>query len=366
MGNRNLKEIAVLRSIVMLMVITIHFLNLPHVCLQMGSYGQGFYVIWRAMLVCAVPCFMFLSMMMVSYHAKEKEGFDTMKFFKKRIYRIVIPYLTWSMIYLAFYYVVHRYTKEDFAKASNWIYWLGYGKANDHLYFMMIMCQFYLLTPLLYPLAKRYQNSLGIALAMGLLPQVAIYWLNRLYIHQVYPLFTSSFAWYWCIGFLGLWFGFEYEKNIAFFKKHCKVIVALNAISFGIHFFYSNKLWHQLWEKISFDTFPYTVNMYSYMLLCIVSLLLFAMKVSNSEKEGFQNKINGFLNEVSKYSYGIYLMHPLFMFVLRKKLTISNPYLWLPIILVTVPMLAYLCGVITKYGEKLPVVSYAFGVSRKK
>ena len=90
------------------------------------------------------------------------------------------------------------------------------------------------------------------------------------------------------------------------------------------------------------------------------------MKVSNSEKEGFQNKINGFLNEVSKYSYGIYLMHPLFMFVLRKKLTISNPYLWLPIILVTVPMLAYLCGVITKYGEKLPVVSYAFGVSRKK
>ena len=50
MGNRNLKEIAVLRSIVMLMVITIHFLNLPHVCLQMGSYGQGFYVIWRAIL----------------------------------------------------------------------------------------------------------------------------------------------------------------------------------------------------------------------------------------------------------------------------------------------------------------------------
>lgn len=363
MPTKNLKEITILRSITMLMVIGIHFLNLPQLSLKAGSYGQGFYVLWRALLVWAVPCFMFLSMMMVSYHSNEKLRFDTIKFFQKRIYRIVIPYFVWSIVYLAFHYVTHRYTKEDFMKSSNWIYWLAYGKAYAHLYFMAIMCQFYLLTPLLYLLAEKCRDSVAKAFVIALLPQLGIYWLNRLYIHDWYPLFTSSFAWYWCIGFLGLWFGFEYQNNLAWLKKHFKGILVCNVISLGIHFYYSNQIWHQLWEKVSFDTFPYTMNMYAYMLLCIVSVLLFCERVSCRTQTG---RFHSFLIEISKYSYGIYLMHPLLMVTLRKALTFSNPYIWGFVILLGVPLLALLCGIISKHGEQLPIICYAFGVSQKK
>ncbi len=363
MKKNNLTEITILRSFAMLFVIGIHFLNLPQLNLTRGSLGQGFYFLWRAMLIFAVPCFMFLSMMMVSYTHNEKE-FSAPVFYKKRLIRIGIPYLIWSIVYILLNVAVKKYTLADLTEKSNWIFWLSYGKAYDHLYFMAIMVQFYLFMPFLYPLAKKVSNSFLSCLFIAFLPQLAVYWINRLYIYEHYKMLSSSAAWYWCVAFLGLWFGFEYPKKKEWIKKHISSILCLNIISLIVHLYYQCLLWHQLWENLSFDTFPYTINLYLYILLSISTWLWLSVKFEQHWQNGQRKKVFDLLCGLSRYSYGIYLMHPIFMIFLRKILTTANAFLWFPITCICVPLLAIFCGILTKYGEKIPIIRYAFGIIR--
>lgn len=96
----------------------------------------------------------FLSMMMVSYTHNEKE-FSAPVFYKTS-YSYRHPLLDMeSIVYILLNVAVKKYTLADGTENSNWIFWLSYGKAYDHLYFMAIMVQFYLFMPFLYPLAKK-------------------------------------------------------------------------------------------------------------------------------------------------------------------------------------------------------------------
>lgn len=362
MRNDRLVEIGILRSFVMLFVIGIHVLNLPQLYLLTGSLGHGFYFLWRASLIFAVPCFMFLSMMMISY-THEGKPFSAARFYKGRALRIVLPYLLWSALYLLLGVTINAYSMEDLCNASNWIYWLSYGKAYDHLYFMAIMIQFYILAPMMYALARRVKDSPWMSLGIAFLPQLAIYWLNRLYIYEHYKMLTSSAAWYWYIAFLGLYFGFDYPQKRAWIARHIRAILACNLITFAIHLYYQRLLWHQLWEDISFDTFLYTGNLYIYIATSIFTWLWLSIKLEQNHQSGKRKLLFDSLSVLSRYSYGIYLMHPIFMAVLRKLEQTGNPYLWFPLTIMNVALLAVLCGILTKYGEKLPIIRYAFGKS---
>lgn len=93
---KNLPEIEILRSIAMLAVIMIHILNIPVNQLITGSSSQGNFFVARAMLIFAVPCFLFIAMLMLSYG---EEKFDV-RFYRKKLMRVGVPYLLWSIFYL--------------------------------------------------------------------------------------------------------------------------------------------------------------------------------------------------------------------------------------------------------------------------
>lgn len=363
---KSLPQVTIMRSLAMLAVICIHFLNIPVSNIQTGTMEQGFFFTWRSMLVFAVPSFIFMSMLMVSYMAHEKIA--VFNFYKKKFLRVGVPYIIWSLGYLLILLIVGHYTVSDLLNPKSVFYFFAYGKSYEHLYFMPILLEFFFVTPLLLPIARRVKNSPMAAIGIAFGTQITINFFNKNIIYPHFKMLSSTFLWYFSIGFLGLWFGCNYQKNFELVKKHGTKLFLLLSVIGIIHHYYSRLLWQQLWNVISFNTFMHTVNLHLYMLLCTLFLLLVANWFCEYPRnaKGQEKKIHRFLLWASPLSYGIYLMHPVFMYLLRKifelpPLQIRNPIWWTLLILLGVPGIAWLCGKITAFFEYIPVISLAFG-----
>ncbi len=359
MRRKNLPEIEILRSIAMLAVIAIHVLNIPVSQLLTGSVSHGRFFMARAMLIFAVPCFLFLSMLMVGYGDNH---FDA-KFYQKKLLRIGVPYLLWSILYLIIVFTVNQKIPENFFSVKSIFYYLAYGKAYEHLYFMPILLGFYVVAPLMKKLAMSVKNNPIAAIAIALVSQAAVYALNRFVLYPEYTMLSSTFLWYFSMGFLGLWFGLDYTRNFAWVKKHSNKIFLLLVLSSAVHQYYQRILWQQLWNDIKFNTFFYTMNLHGYFLLATFALLILSAWLVRfpQNQKGVERKSYRLLKELSPYSYGIYLMHPIFTFLLRKFVVTSSAILWATIVPVSVISLALLCGWITKKVQNLPVIRFAFG-----
>src|SRR5699024_6615288 len=77
-------------------------------------------------------------------------GFSTKYFFKSRFVKIFIPYVIWTILYLIFRYFYLDNLNPD----TSFIDYLIFGNAYHHLYFIVVVLQFYLVFPLLQYLRK--------------------------------------------------------------------------------------------------------------------------------------------------------------------------------------------------------------------
>ncbi len=102
-------------------------------------------VLWRPFVNFSVALFIFLS----GYLTREQSG-HWLRFYTKRITRVLVPYVLWSVIY----------TLPD----DNWfsyVYNLLTTKSIYTLYYLSVYVQLVLLTPLLFKLAKSAYSWLG-------------------------------------------------------------------------------------------------------------------------------------------------------------------------------------------------------------
>lgn len=330
---QKIEEVTYLRVLAMFAVVSIHVLNIPISTISgLTPIGQFFYTL-RALLIFAVPCFLFLSMMMVSLPLKDR-ALNYKVFYKKRSYRILLPYLLWTGAYLFLDVIVGKYQWSDFLQSTNWLYWLGFGKAWGHLYFLPILIELLILVPILLPLAKVAKDSFFLASLFAFLPQIGIYWLNKLVIYQHFSLFTSTGVWYYYIGFLGLWFGLNYEKNLKKIKKVLPLLVFLAPI----YTFYVFKLY----RGESFHTFYYTLVMFLYTFLVIGLGLSFGQWLK--EKISLPKRIL-FLE---RYSFGIYLIHPLFLVFVRHYTHNVGSVFWLFLVPMIILFVTFLSAYLVK------------------
>ncbi len=359
---KKLPEIDVLRTFAMLAVVAIHMLNLPVSDLEVGTKGQGFFFLLRGMLIFAVPCFLFVGTLMVS-HSAGPRPIEYKSFYRKKWIRVAVPYLLWSAFYMLLLLIIGGYDIESLKNPATIFYLLAYGNSYEHLYFMPILLEFFLLVPILLPLARKIKYSPLKAFILAMSVQIAVYFVNRLFLYEHFKMLSSTFLWYFSIGFLGLWFGLNYDDNLAFVKKHRnKLFVALVVVGV-VHYYYQTFLWQQLWNDISFNTFFYTLNLHLYMLFCTLGLLIVShwfvrYPISRSARP---KRIHAFIHFLAPESYGIYLMHPLFTFLLRKLISTRSPLLWGVIVALGVILVSLLCGRITKALQHRRIFSYIFG-----
>ena len=351
-----LTEVTRIRFLAIVAVVAIHILNLPVSNLQVGSLWQGFFFMLRGVLIFAVPLFLYLSLFLVGKSAQK--GFEAKTFYKKKAFRVLMPFIIWTGLYLGLDVLLGKYGVSDFLNLSNYLKWFLLGKAWEHLYFLPILIEFLLLAPLMVKLVQKIGDNILVGFLFAFVPQVLFFYTNRYFYHnfEFKYLMTTCF-WHWYAGFFGLWCGYYYESLKEKLIKYAKPILGLFMLSLGVHLFYTKKLWVSLWEAQSFSTFIYTLNINLYAMLVALTLLIFFIG---------RGEVRGKVALVSHYSFGIYLIHPVVTLFIRQFVQTSSGVLWLILVPVCLVLTVVISLFATYLVERCHLNGILFGEKIKK
>jgi len=307
---KRIEEIDILKGIGMIAVVLIHITAIYTNHLSVG--------IINCLLQFAVP--LYLSVSAILLMNKYKEELNYKLFYKRYLPRIIIPYAVWSIIYCIIYSFRGR-------KINNIIDTIFFGQANYHLYFMIIILQFYLLFPLIRKSIKNLKNFEIYTIALVIL-QIIFLQLNSIYVYPYFKyLAIPIYAYIMPIG-LGLWLGKNYNKKIIS-KKTSIVLIILAIIGSYLFVAHSQPIPYS-WEintminKIYYTTtlsVGTTVSIFrnTYIYGTILVLLILAKLIIK-----YTPTIKNILISIGKTSFGIYLVHPLFLEIADKYITILD------------------------------------------
>lgn len=274
----------------------------------------------------AVPAFFFLSAFGLFYHTSVDDPFSYKEFMKRRIQVVLCPYVAWSIFYL----VYTGATAHDFGNlyplplALN----LLFGTSMYHLYFMVILLWFYVMMPLWRALVR-------------MILKAPVPWLIGLFVVQLGIDFVSSYrigAWamqhlddwtalkylvdmrlnYWVVHYVWIFFfgavvaeRYEIVKELMWRYRYALAVCAvLSALTMVGAYYYVMDVWHYtVLEAI------YTVHQMSPMGVfytafgTLFGLFLFQVMPLN-------NTMEAFWEQIGDTSYGIYLVHPLWLLIM--------------------------------------------------
>jgi len=111
--------------------------------------------------------FLFVSACMLAFSLRDGDRIDLKKYWKRRFMSVGVPYLTWTLIYFLFiqliavnkfpYYSInwaHTFTLSSLHHLWS-LTWQGYY----HLYYLLVILEFYALFPLLLKLIRRWDTK---------------------------------------------------------------------------------------------------------------------------------------------------------------------------------------------------------------
>lgn len=100
-----------------------------------------------------VPAFVFITALVLTRSALRR--FTPGQYYGARVRTALLPYLLWTGLYVLFRVATGQDKFTALNDPARWLVWVQYGKGYFHLYFLLIVLQFYLLLPLLLPLWRR-------------------------------------------------------------------------------------------------------------------------------------------------------------------------------------------------------------------
>ncbi len=212
--SHRLKEMDFIRAVAALAVIAIH-VSATYIDVSRGAYYTNQLVRF------AVPLFVLISGLLLyrtNDSIKDFKGY--LAFLGKRLKKIFIPYLIWSLIYTLFtmradlgsVWLNKAEFLTDFGRK------LLIGNACTHLYFVIIIIQMYLLFPLLKTFVIRFpKTAFWTCLAVTLVSQTAIY-LHSMKIIRIQDFILPKYEVFpvWIFFFV---FGMLYSRNMEQWEK---------------------------------------------------------------------------------------------------------------------------------------------------
>lgn len=254
----------------------------------------------------SVPIFFMISGAMVM---SSKKTLSIAYTYKKRVVRMAVPFLVWSLFAVIYYQAVNLYT----TGAVNW--WeaakkLAYmpGQAvTVHLWFMYALIPLYLLSPILKRLVDAMNESLGRYMFVlwivfsSVLPTIASFLpVKYQTMFQLSPDFNMNFM----NGYLGYfligYYLFIYDKKISKKLLTGVIIIDTAVISLGT--------W---WKTVETDSYSEVFKTYPRLFILILSIAVFMYIKSLMEERHLPPLGSGILQVLSMTSFGIYLMHNL-------------------------------------------------------
>lgn len=253
----------------------------------------------------AVPAFIFLSSTVLTRSLLK--DFQPVRYYWRRVIRGGWPYLLWSILYVIWYVVSGRRPPEVLLDPERWTFYLAFGKASYHLYFMLVALQLYLILPLLLPLARR-RLPVWAAFALGFALQIMVSILNREVFQVRYP--ASTVMWYVVPILLGVTVGSRLSDFSEWFQKNKWVLLGLLALVYPPY----------LMVTLNYVTDKQTVipiihNGLSWLYSSLVALGLLGLAYQWQKSKHFSRILVAMLGTVSLQ---VYLIHPFMLQALEK------------------------------------------------
>jgi peptidoglycan/LPS O-acetylase OafA/YrhL len=244
-----------------------------------------------------------------SYYEKWKVK-DIIPFYAKRLKFIVVPYLVVSLLYYLFnqrlYYGSVTFKPNEFLSLLTW------GDAGYHLYFIIIILQFYLLFPLLLYLVKRYSWVKRYFTWIGVFVFLLFYIINHF--HNI-PHRSSLCFTYFIYFFLGASIGMNYKQAVASLIRYRLMILLMALISgVGLAILYILADFKHKVPVVFFDLCFYAYGAFA-------SLILLWLAYAIHQK---YSKLSSFFQSIGSHSFGIYLIHPAILGLYVMKIKISG------------------------------------------
>lgn len=323
---------------------------------QLGSFSYFGLRLIEQMIIIAIPSFLFVSGYFIAF-ACGKESSPKWTWILTRIKYLVIPYLIWSVIMI----VINTILGESYTSIQllNMIFT---GKTIEAFYFIPLIIQLYILSPLLTRISKsKPVLLLIIAFILMVLIHLGQYasmlginYFAKPIISLILPawLFPGNLFWF----VFGICFGFYYPKIIEKLTKFRFLFLSIFILLIPIG------MWE--WEKLlslsGRDWFPSRESIVDifYAFFFLLTFITFSFKPVIKQK---------WINYLGSKSFGIYLSHTLFLTLTAK--VIYNLYpkifgfqiLFQPILVIIGILGPVLMIEIIKRSPIKKMVGYIFG-----
>lgn len=303
-----------------------------------------FEVLIRAIAYCAVPVFfMITGATLIDY----RERYDTKTFFKKRLLKVIIPLIIWSIIYFIINFFKGKFSINDLSFKFVFEYFF-LVKTNPIFWFFVVIIGIYLAIPVisLIPQKTRRKAFLYIIIITFVFNQFLpdlLYHLNLNYNYDLkFPLTYSGWISFIFIGY--------YIDKYEIVKKHRVIIYVLGIIGFLTMVVPTIFISYHKNESCSwFDEY--------YDAPCVLYsasvFLFFKSKINNNQ---IVTKIMPFFNFVAPTTLGIYVLH----IAIRDFLRYFYTYSYFGMNLVLTLSILTICFIVVKIVQKIPGLRHIF------
>ena len=289
----------ILRLIATFAVILIHIISIYNLnnFYKYDDFDLYFYDILNKSLFWCVPVFFMLSGALLLGNDKE----DMFSFYRKRFNKILLPTLFWSMFFLVY---LHLYQNFNLA---NMIGAFLKGKPFYHLWFMFAILGLYVFTPYLRIIVQKLEKrEFQVLLILLFIFSMGDNFLSQ-FLSNSGTLFSSfvGYLGYFILGFYIKKFGFILPKFLRGLFPFLLLTLIFAIISFMIT--------HKYNLDISFLSYHSPlILLEAFILYCYINSKKITIKSSST------------IFALSDLTFGVYLIHPLFIILLKPYFSINN------------------------------------------
>ncbi len=334
-GSR-LNEIVFFKAICIAAVLAVHSTSDAIANIDPQATSYSIFVFVNRLFAFGTPLLIMISgfLYFYAYWSRNFKEIDWERYWVKRVLYILVPYIVFSLVY---YFIKNLWlypTDADWTKHLRMIWaYLKNGRAHPHLYFFMVIIQTYVAFPVILYLFKKIPRIFTYAVPIGLAVHIGFLILNNKvqFVNEKGSLLISYLSFY----ILGAWLGANYSKFKEFFQSPFRswvgyvgfsVIVAAVAL-FGF-------LFADAWRGVLTGAFKSkTLYLEFYYIMFIIPTSLLILYISNLISNNKKGIVKKGVKIIGIYSFGIYLIHPLFLMFYRLHVpngsTLTEYIIWL-------------------------------------
>lgn len=323
----HIPELQLVRAIAIIGVLSVHASS-SAIALMKGSAYYFFYNFINTFMRFGTPTFILLSsfVLFYSYYSKPLDGKLIASFYKRRLLYIIVPYVIFSAVYFVYLKATAQLPLFTVAVLWEFLQKLLKGDVYSHLYFIFISIQFYLLFPIVLWAAKRWPRLAYAFIPIGFIAQ----WVFVLFNFYDWQLKDKAswaptyFAFFFTGAFLGIFFP-KLKQWFAMTKENATVSRVIFWV-FLLGSWLALAIWHvivsyQLNGQIKIYhglLYEFLWNFHTYFsAFAVLGLSFFIYR----HMPAFISRI---LYRIGQLSFGIYLIHILFLLLYNQYLPASG------------------------------------------